>query len=437
MAQEAQDRTLLKRDALVCVVLYLAFLAVFGVTFWDRLKTHSPDNHFVYMADSFNHGQFHLTRPPPHGNDWARYEGKVYVSFPPLPAVFMMPFVKKWGYEFNDRLFSLFFTPLPILLLFLAFQHLTRTGRSDRKLWENIALSALFGVGTVYYFCAVQGSVWFIGHVFGTTLIAGYLFFSLDARRPILAGICLGLGFLARTPVGFAFPFFFLEALRVAGQGTRTEGLWAGVVHHLRSILTRKHLIRFALFVIVPALCLLAAMLINETRFDNPMEFGHRYLDVRWTSKFSKWGLLNYHFLSKNLACILTLLPWVSRVPPYLQISQHGLALWFTSPILFWLLWPRRKDGLTVFLWITAFLVAIPSLLYQNTGWVQFGYRFACDYMPIFFLLIAISGRRLGRLFWAAALFGIVVNTFGAVTFQRAGQFYGQGPVATSFFQPD
>jgi len=427
----------IKRDAIVCAILYAAFLAVFGLTFWDRLKTHSPDNHFVYMADSFNHGQFHLTRPPPHGNDWARYEGKIYVSFPPLPAVVMMPFVKKWGYEFNDRLFSLFFTPLPILLLFLAFQRLSRTGRSDRKLWENIALSALFGVGTVYYFSAVQGSVWFIGHVFGTSLMAGYLFFSLDARRPLLAGICLGLGFLARTPVGFAFPFFILEAMRAAGGGRATSGIRETVLHHLRSILTGKQILRLALFAVVPAACLIAAMVINEMRFDNAFEFGHRFLDVRWSSRFSRWGLLNYHFLAKNLTCIFTLLPWLTRLPPYVQISNHGLALWFTSPILIWLLLPRTKGSLHAFLWVTALLTALPSLLYQNTGWVQFGYRFACDYMPIFFLLIAVGGRKLGRLFWAAALFGVVINTFGAVTFGRAGMFYPPGAAHTAFFQPD
>jgi hypothetical protein len=134
---------------------------------------------------------------------------------------------------------------------------------------------------------------------------------------------------------------------------------------------------------------------------------------------------------------MFTLLPWLSRVPPYVQISNHGLALWFTSPFLFWLLWPARRDGLTAFLWVTAGLAALPSLLYQNTGWVQFGYRFACDYMPILFLIIAIGGRRLGRLFWASALFAVAVNAFGAVTFGRAPMFYPQGGAQTDFFQPD
>jgi hypothetical protein len=415
----------------------VVFLGVFGLASWDRLKTHSPDNHFVYMADSFLHGQFHLTRPPPHGNDWARYEGKVFVSFPPLPAVLMMPFVKVWGYDFNDRFFTWLFTPFPVVLLFLALSYLSASGRSDRRTWENVALACLFGVGTVYFFSAVQGSVWFAGHVFGTSLMCGYLFFSLDARRPLAAGICLGLGFLARTPVGFAFPFFFLEALRVAGEGEeglrRLDGLW----RRARAVLRPPHVWKLVVFALLPAACLVSAMVINELRFDDPLEFGHRYLDVRWSSRFSKWGLLNYHFLSRNLTCILALLPWFSRVPPYLQISNHGLALWFTTPLVLWAVWPRRKEALTVFLWVTVLLAALPSLLYQNTGWVQFGYRFSNDYMPALFMLIAIGGRSFGRLFWAAAAFSVLVNTFGAVTFGRMGRFYPEGHAKAAFFQPD
>ncbi len=426
-----------RRDLAICAALYLIFLVIYGLTSWDRLETHSPDNHFVYMADSFLEGQFHLTRPPPHGNDWARYDGKVYVSFPPLPAVVMMPFVKIWGYEFNDRLFTWLFTPLPMVFLFLALSYLSSTGRSSRRKWENVALACLFGLGTVYYFSAVQGSVWFVGHVFGSTLMAAYLFFSLDARRPLLAGICLGLGFLARTPVGFAFPFFLLEALRVAGGGKAPLDRAHAALHHVRAALRPPHVYGLLVFFLVPAACLIAAMVINEIRFDSPMEFGHRFLDVRWSSRFSKWGLLNYHFLSRNLTCIFTLLPWFSRVPPYMQISNHGLALWFTTPILLWVVWPKQRDSLTAFLWITVLSTALPSLLYQNTGWVQFGYRFACDYMPALFLLLAIGGRRFSTLFWAAAAFSIMVSTFGAVSFGRMPGFYPQGGTQTDFFQPD
>jgi len=68
--------------------------------------------------------------------------------------------------------------------------------------------------------------------------------------------------------------------------------------------------------------------------------------------------------------------------------------------------------------------VALPSLLYQNSGWLQFGYRFALDYMVLLVLLLAIGGRPLGRVGKTLIAIGIAINLFGAVTFARHNQFY-------------
>ena len=68
---------------------------------------------------------------------------------------------------------------------------------------------------------------------------------------------------------------------------------------------------------------------------------------------------------------------------------------------------------------------------------MQFGPRFALDYLPLVFVLVALSGRRFGRAFWACAIFAVVVNTFGAVTFNRHHQFYDDDPTQRVIFQPD
>jgi hypothetical protein len=63
-------------------------------------------------------------------------------------------------------------------------------------------------------------------------------------------------------------------------------------------------------------------------------------------------------------------------------------------------------------------------LFYQNTGWFQFGYRFAADALPFLFLLIALGGQPLGRLAKGLMVVGIAINLFGAITFNRYGQVY-------------
>ena len=80
---------------------------------------------------------------------------------------------------------------------------------------------------------------------------------------------------------------------------------------------------------------------------------------------------------------------------------------------------------------------ALCTLLYQNTGWVQFGYRFSLDYLPLIFVLIALGKRRFGTAFLACAVFAILVNTFGAVTFDRYLQFYDTDATQKVIFKPD
>src|SRR5207253_8822545 len=171
----------------------------------------------------------------------------------------------------------------------------------------------------------------------------------------------------------------------------------------------------------IAALGLVAAGL-NVVRFGRPTEFGHTYLNVRWTPRIQRYGLFNYTFLGRNLACLLALTPKLIAGPPFIQSSWHGLAIWVTTPVVFYLLWPAVKGPLHRPLWLTTACVAIPDLLYQNSGWVQFGYRFSLDYMVFLVCLLAIGGRPLTRWFKLLIVVGIAVNLFGAITFGRMGQ---------------
>jgi hypothetical protein len=143
--------------------------------------------------------------------------------------------------------------------------------------------------------------------------------------------------------------------------------------------------------------------------------------------QIEQYGLASYHYLARNLAVALTLLPELLPRPPYIQISGHGLALWFTTPVLLLLLWPREKNPLHLTLWLTVAAVALPSLVYQNSGWVQFGYRFSLDYLALLVMLLAIGGRPLTRVARALIIAGIAINLFGALTFDRMWQHYRVG----------
>jgi hypothetical protein len=62
---------------------------------------------------------------------------------------------------------------------------------------------------------------------------------------------------------------------------------------------------------------------------------------------------------------------------------------------------------------------ALPGLLYQNTGYIQFGFRFSLDYTPYLLVLLALSGWSFRSTPLRVALaVAVAVNFWGAVAFR-------------------
>ncbi|MCD6499140.1 MAG: hypothetical protein J7M25_12690 [Deltaproteobacteria bacterium] len=445
-------------------VIYLVALGGLVAASGSRLKRPSVDNHFVYLADSLNHGQLRLRKHPPHQNDWARVmtltlssgktlrgqwwkaagqhafrttKGKIvhvmpgsvrrtettwYVSFPPLPAMLMMPGVAADGYQFNDVWFTVIVAALNPVLAFLLLVELRRSGYNAMGIVDNLWLTAFFTFGTVHFYCAVIGEVWYTAHIVGTTLLLSYLLASVDGHEPFAAGLCLGAAFITRTPMLMAFPFFVLMVLKPSGldpkQGFKDlfrKVAWRKTIHPLLS---------FALPVMVIGLWM---AYLNWQRFDNPFEFGHTYLNIRWLPRIERWGLFNVHYMSRNLSAAFTLLPYIQTHYPYIVISRHGISLLAVTPFFVYAMWPKQKGPLHYACWLSIFPIALLHFMYQNSGYVQFTYRFSLDYTPLLLVLLTMTGRKFGPLAKSLILWGIVWHTFGALSFGRWSQFYAKG----------
>jgi hypothetical protein len=427
-------------------ILFAIGLFVYGLLAWNRIAHQSAAPQFVFQADAWLHGQLSVD-PPLVDADWAKIETVTvngeevrgrrlqtrpvfhtldgrdiplaqvsasrgvtwYMSFPPFPTVLMLPSALISGRGGNDVIPTLLIAALILPLAFAALRRLAAAGLSQRSERDDLWLVGLLAFGSVLFFSAVQGKVWYTAHVVGVALALAYAWGSIEAAHPITAGLALGAAALTRTAMAFMFPLFVLEAWRRHREDRAA----------LRSVL-----LRFALPVVGFAI---AGMLYNYVRFGSPTEFGHRYLDVRQQKQIEEWGLANYHYLARNLAVAFTLLPeWLGHAP-WVQIGGHGLALWFTTPALVLLLWPHERPAIHRALWITVACVAVPSLLYQNSGWVQFGYRFSLDYMVFLVMLLAIGGRPMSRVMKRLIIAGVVINLFGAITFDRQWKYYRTG----------
>jgi hypothetical protein len=395
---------------------------------------------------------------PPHGNDWAsidtitlssgdeyrgfwfnRAENKFmsthgelfvfdraelrgmesartyYVSFPPMPAILMLPGVAIWGMAFNDMLFTALMAALNCALMFVLLRKLSEDGVTRLRRSDNLWLTLMFGLGTAHGWCAAHGSVWFTALVVGVTCTLLYMRLSIGARHPFLAGLALGCAFASRTPLLYSVVFFAAFFLFPNGK-LRTDWGWR---------FWRDGLV----FGSAPLVIGVGLMVMNHLRFDDPGEFGHIYLAAGQIDRIKEYGLFNVHFLSRNLTALLALVPKFLPEAPWVQISNHGLAIWFTTPALLYLFAARYSDDPVPTLWrravwVTIGVIAIPHLFYQNTGWVQFGYRFSLDYIAYITVLMALSRPRLDWLFKVLIVLGVGINIFGAVTFNRMPQHY-------------
>jgi len=414
---------------LLFLVTVIGFLAAADSA---TLAKHTAYDHYALLAEGWLHGRTDLGGPPPgytENNDFAVFEGRYFVSFPPLPAVLITPLVAISGSAAatRDGLFFIFIAALAPALLFLALDRLAKEALSARTWMENAALAALFGFGTVYWFSAIQGTVWFAGHAVAAVATIGFLHASIGARRPALAGLMLGLAVATRPSLFFAMPLFALEAVRVTRRADAPIAALARLA------------LRFALPLAVVGVLLGAY---NFVRFHDPFEFGHRFLDVVWRPRMERWGLFSAHYLGRNLGVMLASTPFLGVPGAPFAISGHGLALWITSPFYVWALAPRSMPGPTRLLHralaLTVVTVALVDLAYHNTGWVQFGYRFSNDFAPFIFAMLALGRRKLGVGFGVCAALAVAVNLFGALTFARPAyaRFYVPASFDT-YFEPD
>ena len=465
---------------------FRAPLAIFLISFlgfslfsWNRFGHRSTDPHFVLLANAFLKGTTEIRKddvpkgyPSPvgvggdrHDNDWASWEelptkdlgllkgnyvegaeyekpnrfetldGRLYtiphdrvdtsrskerkrhyyVSFPPAPAVLMMPLALIQGYDVNDVLFTLWFAAFNVALCYVLLRRLRRLGLTERRDWENVFLSFALGFASVNLWCSVLGQVWFTALVVGLTGMLLFLLGCTDLRRPWLTGLALALCVAIRPQLGVAGLLFAGLVLFPQGR-LRREG-WGRAARDLGL---------FAAPVVVVALLL---FWYNWVRFASPFVFGHEYLQAGKLDRIVKWGLFNYHFLPINLTAALTVLPKLSREYPYISFSLHGMSIFLSMPFLIYLVVPRHPEGDREsylwhrVLWVAALAVALPGFFYQNTGWEQYGFRFAMDWIAFLIVLLAMSRRKIGWFFVTLVVVGFLVNAWGAISFKRGPPF--------------
>jgi hypothetical protein len=406
----------------VCAVVLACFSG-------PRFLRQSAAPHFVYAGKAWLDGRLDVDPADlPNLEDWAcvrlsagqkvRCEGPPrpgdtwYVSFPSLPVVVMLPFIALHGWQFNDTSFGVLVGAAALALFYALCRRLAALGDSARTAPEDVVLALTLGFGTLFFSCAIRGEVWFFAEVLGVLFTVLYLHAALRAGRPLWAGLFWSMATLTRTPLFFTALFFVLEAVC---PGPDRRGQLQAALRVPAPALRRL----FTFAAGAAPLGLLAA-LYNAVRFGSPTDFGHRFLyNNRVNADIDAHGLFSFHYLTRNLEAAFLKLPDVQLHPFRLGYDPNGLSLFLTMPFLLLLFFPRLRPRLHWPLWLTVAATALPGFLYQNTGYMQFGFRFSLDWTPYLVLLLAVGGWSFrARGVQLLLGLGFLVNFWGAVAFR-------------------
>jgi len=373
-------------------ILSLLFLSIFLIYFSTGPAQPTPYNYFVRLAEAFSHGRIYLTEAPSWLNELIPLQEKYFVVYPPLPAIFLLPFVFSFGANFSQTLFSNLLGALNAVLVFLILGKL-KIGKKT-QIWTTI----LFALGTNHWFLASIGSAWYLAHIVAVFFILLAIRETLGSKRALLVGLFLGAAFWSRLPTILAFPFFAVL-------------LWQ-----------KKNFKPFLKLTLGVGLFVCLNFLYNFLRFRTIFDVGYALIPGVLNEPWSKLGLFNLHYLPRHLKILFLKLPLFSHSPPYLRPSYEGLALWLTTPAFIFALKAKIREKIAWAAWLVIFLIAIPNFTHSTVGFSQFGYRFAMDFTPFLILLTVLGIKQ--KIKWyhqVLIIVGVVINLWGVLWINKFG----------------
>ena len=437
------------RAAVLAVGCGLVYLVIAGGFRFEFTQTQFA--HHIFMADAMLHGQLHI-RPEALAwkqaqlipglaaefdramqragrvvaaaerearvrsraeslarHDWAAFQGREYGYWGPLTPVVVMPFVALFGLGVSDQLINVLMGALNVGLFYWLLWRVDRSGLCAMSEACRVALAIVLALGTSHFWMTCAGQVWFAIQIITLTflLLAMIAICAADNRvwRWLLAGACFGAAILGRSSVIFLGLFFIFVLWSRCRRGSKPLG-------------------PFVLRATVFGLPLVAALGVqgwyNYARFGDMQQSG---LDIqirtqgnpRFLADYEEYGAFSLHYLPKNFKHYFWNCYFPRRLEGRLSYDPEGNSVFLMTPPLLYifLVWRRWS-------WFAAGLLAgvvplvIMLLLFNGTGWVQFGPRYLLDATPMLLLLAAIGMRgRLTRVSYVLCVLAVAVQFFG------------------------
>jgi hypothetical protein len=361
-----------------------------------------------------------------------------------MTALVVLPGVILFGLALNQALVSVI-----IGAINAAAVHRLLAGLKQ-SISVQIWLTVLFAFGTVYWWNAVNGGVWYFAHAVAVLFLIFAIYETLVGKRPFTAGLFLGAAFLSRLPILLALPFFIIM---FSDQWLRTS--------EEKPLLKRIDLKPLLLLGVGLGIFGVLDAGYNFLAFDTPLPAAYHH----WSSYAEVPtfllvdGLWSAQYYARHAPVVFQALPIFRSEAPFLVMPLGGMAIWATTPAFIYALFVgiktrrilalglalllagllialvftrgdvpefihrfsrdfpeglnfphgmeflpfvlliglalsagfRNGDKLVLACWSAIIPIALLHFAYPLTGWPQFGYRFSLDYLPFLFLLVVMA----------------------------------------------
>lgn len=358
--------TSIKVQLLILLFGIYSIFAIIRSPIWDY---HKQQSHLSMLAYSFTKGQLSLSPYNLPPNDYVDFQARQFLHFGPLPSIILMPFAWQFGKEFPQGIIGL----ISLLVSFLAIFKISIKNNFSNG--DSIWLALFFVFSTVLFGVGVVNISSYQVQALGTALVLLALSEYFHKKRYLLIGSFIAFAGMTRMTLFISIVFFLI------------------------STFSQKERVKNITYLLIPIIISTSILgFYNYKRFRSFFESGYNYhvtLKTYPMSENIKNGMFNIQNLPTNLYIMLVKSPdpilkegggFILKFP-YLKADPWGMAIWFTSPLFFFLI-KTKKVIYSYPILITTFLIILPSLLYFGIGFSQFGYRYSLDFLPFLFLIL-------------------------------------------------
>lgn len=375
------------------LILILLFISIF-VIYLVSSSGITPYNYFVLLAKQFLEGRYYLLDNPPWLNELIPLKGGGYgVVYPPTPAIIAMPLVYFFGADFPQNMISYFLgAGLAILIAKIGY---LKTNNIKIFYWFLI----LGAFGNIAWFLSSNGSVWYLGQVSGSFFLTATIYESLTKRRPYLISTLFALAVFSRLQIILAFPI-------IAYLNYKDLNLKKFVNLSLP----------FSIFV-------LFFLTYNYLRFGNIFETGYSLIPGVLEEPWYNNGIFHYSYIPNSLKAFALSTPIFTSDFPYVKPSWSSLSILITTPVFIYSLFASLRIKENVYTFISLLLIALVSLSHGGIGFTQFGYRYAVDFYPLLYLLMAnyFVNKELKWHHNLLLIISVLVNLWGIIWINKFG----------------